>query len=125
MSFVKNIFSKMSGGASSVEGPDEPDDEEDFSETSTEASDDTGVFSPDSFSPANSNSDLETNISRTRLDSTARLESIPSFDQTSLEGINIENVVEADCSTISNFFGYWYVIFYFFFKLTNRYCVLE
>lgn len=106
MSFVKNIFSKMSGGASSLDNTDEPDDDEDFSETSTEASDDTGVFSPQSFSPANSNSDLETSLARTRLDSTTRLENIPNVADTGLDGINLENI-EADCSTISNFFGYW------------------
>lgn len=73
MSFVRNIFGKMSDNKEEVE------DEEDVSEE-TSVSSDAGFFSP-----GNSNSDLDT-----RLQGAA---------------------VEADCSTISNFFGYWYVGF--------------
>ncbi|XP_050311258.1 protein FAM184A-like isoform X2 [Anthonomus grandis grandis] len=100
MSFVKNIFSKMSGGASSLDCPDEPEDDDDVSETSEDESDDTGVFSPDNFSPANSNSDMDGNlVSPTREDA-----SVTSLEVG--EDINLSNV-DADCSTISNFFGYW------------------
>lgn len=63
----------------------ETEDEEDVSEE-TSTSDDTGFFSPD-ISNNNSASDLEA-----RLDAT----SAP---------------LEPDCSTISNFFGYWWVYF--------------
>lgn len=58
---------------------DTEDDEDVSEETST--SEDTGFFSPDS-SNNNSSSDLETRLET----------SVP---------------LEADCSTISNFFGYW------------------
>lgn len=60
----------------------ETEDEEDMSEETSDAStvsSDTGFFSP-----TNSHSDLDTRV----------------------EG-NVPT--EADCSTISNFFGYWYV----------------
>ncbi|KAJ8983028.1 hypothetical protein NQ317_014325 [Molorchus minor] len=71
MSFVRNIFGKMSDVKE-----EEVDDDDDVSEE-TSVSSDTGIFSP-----GNSNSDLDT-----------RLEAAG---------------IEADCSTISNFFGYWY-----------------
>ncbi|CAH1126919.1 unnamed protein product [Ceutorhynchus assimilis] len=84
MSFVKNIFSKMNSGKN-----EELDDEEDASEDSTDESEDTGVFSPrDSFSPNNSNSDMDTDSRTTELQ-------------------NLNSLEETDCSTISNFFGYW------------------
>lgn len=112
MSFVKNIFNKMGGGAASLDSPEEPDDEEDLSETSTEESDDTGVFSPDSFSPANSNSDMETRLGGITLEGTTALDNTSGFDSAAVvDAINLENV-DADCSTISNFFGYWYVLCY-------------
>lgn len=62
-----------------ADSKDTEDDEDVSEETST--SEDTGFFSPDS-SNNNSSSDLDM-----RLDSNVPL--------------------EADCSSISNFFGYW------------------
>lgn len=110
MSFVKNMFNKMGGGSSSLDNPDEIDDDEDLSETTSEESDDTGVFSPHSFSPANSNSDMEAGLNGITLNSPTRINSV-SNEQGMVsiaDGINLENI-NADCSTISNFFGYWYV----------------
>lgn len=107
MSFVKNIFSKMSGGAS-LDGTDEPEDDEDLTETSSDESDDTGVFSPDSFSPANSNSDMERGLNGVTIlsDGIPHLPPTIQDGDTLMEAINL-NGVDADCSTISNFFGYW------------------
>lgn len=111
MSFVKNIFSKMSGGAS-LDGADEPEDDEDLTETSSDESDDTGVFSPDSFSPANSNSDMERGLNGVTILSDANIPPpIREDEETLMQSINL-NGVDADCSTISNFFGYWYVVFF-------------
>lgn len=70
MSFVKNIFQKMSASDHKDEEL-EDDDVSGSDDTETEESTDTGI--------ATSGSDL---------DSSARLE-------------------VADCSAISNFFGYW------------------
>lgn len=71
MSFVRNIFNKMSASEEKDIGDVEDSDSED---TSTE-SEDTGIFTA-----VNSLSDFEN-----------------------------AGHVEADCSAISNFFGYWYV----------------
>ncbi|KAL1505970.1 hypothetical protein ABEB36_005412 [Hypothenemus hampei] len=106
MSFVKNIFNKIGGGASSFDCSEEVDDEEDVSETCSTESDDTGVYSPDSFSPANSNSDMETRLNL--VDGNTRLNRTLDVAETGplLGSLNLDNV-DADCSTISNFFGYW------------------
>lgn len=70
MSFVKNIFNKMSGG--------NEEDDDDTSEEASTGSSDTGIFT------TGLNSDLESSTT---------------------------HVGDADCSQISNFFGYWYVSF--------------
>lgn len=69
MSFVKNLFGKMSGGETKDEDLD--DDEDDLSEDTSTESSDTGFFA--------SSGEIH-----------------PS-----------SQVLDADCSTISNFFGYW------------------
>ncbi|KAF7285419.1 hypothetical protein GWI33_010668 [Rhynchophorus ferrugineus] len=109
MSFVKNIFGKgRGGGTTGVETREELDDDEELSETSTD-SEDTGVYSPDSFSPANSNSDMEATLDVRRLNTaTALTES--GISVSGAEECQFEAGMEADCSTISNFFGYWYVL---------------
>ncbi|XP_048517688.1 protein FAM184A isoform X3 [Dendroctonus ponderosae] len=108
MSFVKKMFNKMGGGSSSLDNPDEIDDDEDLSETTSEESDDTGVFSPDSFSPANSNSDMEAGLNGITLNSPTRINSVGTEQGivSIVDGLNLRNI-NADCSTISNFFGYW------------------
>lgn len=70
MSFVRNIFSKMS--ASEEKEADIEDYDDPSEETSTESSD-TGIFTA--------------------------VNSLSDFENT--------RHVEADCSAISNFFGYW------------------
>ncbi|KAH1027406.1 hypothetical protein HUJ05_000920 [Dendroctonus ponderosae] len=99
----------MGGGSSSLDNPDEIDDDEDLSETTSEESDDTGVFSPDSFSPANSNSDMEAGLNGITLNSPTRINSVGTEQGivSIVDGLNLRNI-NADCSTISNFFGYWY-----------------
>lgn len=77
MSFVRNIFNKMSASEENkdVGGGGDLEEDSDSEDTSTE-SEDTGIFTA-----VNSLSDFEN-----------------------------AGHVEADCSAISNFFGYWYVI---------------
>lgn len=82
MSFVRNIFNKMSAAS------DKESDDDASEETSTESSD-TGIFT--------AVSDLESS----------------------------GHALDADCSAISNFFGYWYVgcghnqLFYNKLQITN------
>lgn len=93
MSFVKNIF----GSSDSKEAEDNEATSEDTSDTSTDdTSSDTGFFSPD-----NSNSDMD---NRGNNEASLQLESL-----------------QTDCSSISNFFGYWYVLYETFFYCLSKF----